>query len=438
VVIAGASAPLFPGHVHRGRPQNFPQANSQRDFQAVTGASMLVRRDIFEHVGGFEERSGMNIHIEHIKKEIELRACFPYVRGFTALVNRGTSLRKEGIAWQAGQYLTSLKRRLRARDVDLTILTAVNDIDSALNMDRQNKKCDTLIVLGSPDRKGTLQEFFDEWMKKSAPEGRVIFTAHSENYLEYLSQWSDDGRVGAGFSPLGYIRQKLDQVICICDSMNLEVKKIIPYGTVIEGDKYIPWLAPGIGNGYGYKRLLSWVSVDRSLLEFVLFLEENIITALTPKYAPYMIIVVEKSKSRSRNQSWIDRFKSIELAMSGRPLRYQDVSRVITTWDIRWRTKLSAYLDFPRNVALLYFLLSGLIKNIDLDSFLGATKATDLMKIHEKSVLDHKVKQYFEAFVQEISGLPEYKYSGVNMLRVFEYAYVAEFFKLYANCGRGE
>ncbi|ROQ90770.1 glycosyltransferase family 2 protein [Desulfosoma caldarium] len=55
IVIADAPAPLYPAHVYRGRPKDFPPANMQRDFQAVTGACMLVRKGVFQQVEGFDE-----------------------------------------------------------------------------------------------------------------------------------------------------------------------------------------------------------------------------------------------------------------------------------------------------------------------------------------------------------------------------------------------
>jgi len=46
---------ILPGHIYRGRPSDFPPANKPRDFQVVTGACMLVKKDIFFDVGGFDE-----------------------------------------------------------------------------------------------------------------------------------------------------------------------------------------------------------------------------------------------------------------------------------------------------------------------------------------------------------------------------------------------
>jgi len=44
-----------PYHLFCGVPENSPAVNTRREFQAVTAACMLVRKAIFEEVGGFDE-----------------------------------------------------------------------------------------------------------------------------------------------------------------------------------------------------------------------------------------------------------------------------------------------------------------------------------------------------------------------------------------------
>jgi GT2 family glycosyltransferase len=43
-----------PRHIYAGFPADHPAVNKARRFQAVTAASMLVRRELFERVGGFD------------------------------------------------------------------------------------------------------------------------------------------------------------------------------------------------------------------------------------------------------------------------------------------------------------------------------------------------------------------------------------------------
>ena len=51
-IVIGAD--FLPRHVYRGFPEDHPAVSRSRRFQAVTAACMLVRRGVFEEVGGFE------------------------------------------------------------------------------------------------------------------------------------------------------------------------------------------------------------------------------------------------------------------------------------------------------------------------------------------------------------------------------------------------
>ena len=51
----------LPYHIHRHEPAQFGPALVQRDFPAVTGASMLLRREVYEQLGGFDEMFQMYV-----------------------------------------------------------------------------------------------------------------------------------------------------------------------------------------------------------------------------------------------------------------------------------------------------------------------------------------------------------------------------------------
>ena len=50
-----SKSPLSPYHIHRLASADLPAVNQRREFQAVTAACMLVRKTLFDEIGGFDE-----------------------------------------------------------------------------------------------------------------------------------------------------------------------------------------------------------------------------------------------------------------------------------------------------------------------------------------------------------------------------------------------
>lgn len=161
-----------------------------------------------------------------------------------------------------------------------------------------------------------------EWRRVVRPGGRLVFDIHSLDHATHAyggdkRQWPDALRRTddpADFSQF-VSRISVDDLVSFADGAGLSIASVIPYGAFLGGGNVNWMIYEGLERTHRWKRVLSWFARDERLFELGLFLEEFVVSRLSPKIAGRMFVVLDNRADPAANANFAAGVKACNEAM---------------------------------------------------------------------------------------------------------------------------
>lgn len=365
-----------------------------------------------------------------LKNQVELELCRQYAVGHKLLdVGIGTGRASLPFA-RDGYDLTGVDSSQAMLDQCAALAgdTPVQLLQRDLaDLGFPNQAFDTLISLNVMVHFPNWRDVLAEWRRVVRPEGRIIFDIHSRDHDLATSSALGLPTPPEQSSPVNYTsRIGASELVEAVNAHGLSIVAVVPYAGMLISGSVNHWLHSSLASGARYERLLSWLSSDPRLYRFSLFLEQEVFGALTPKATERMMIVLDNRPNEAANKAWLANCMAVDEALSRTPLRFVDVAPLIPSWTEDWRAQLNAHLEWPRNRALLHFLLSNFPGRIDLGSFLDEHHAVALSDWQQRHVIDLLTSRSLRRFITEPGFNDVFQYKGVNLREGVEYELTRE------------
>ncbi len=265
-----------------------------------------------------------------------------------------------------------------------------------------------------------------EWRRVTRPGGRIVFDIHSQDH--------EDAACAARGLPArpaeeaeadfaGYMsRLRVTELVETADRLGLRIVAVIPYAGVFAGGNLNLWLQNTLADGTRYDRILSWLVSDQNLLEFALFLEQDVFAHLTSRVTGRMMIVLENAPDAAANAAWLERDARLNAALAESV--DAGLAALIPAFDAAWREQLNRLLHHPRNRVLMHFLLSAWQEfpgRLDLSAFLDATHAETLAAWQRQDALDRLATQTPRSLAQLPQVAAIFAHRDVPLIGGIEY-----------------
>lgn len=188
-------------------------------------------------------------------------------------------------------------------------------------------------------------QILPEWARVIRPGGRLIFDVHSlDNMRAALGREVSEDELKDVASGNYMLRVATEDLLAACTEQGLALVALVPYGAFLGGGNR-NYLLGELEDRFYWRRFLSWVAKDKALFDFALFLEQRLVSRLSPMVSGRFMVVLEKRVDSAHNAACLESIRRMDEQLRQNPLNLQAIATLAGVSLPELRHELAAQLD---------------------------------------------------------------------------------------------
>ncbi|AXE29229.1 hypothetical protein DK842_04460 [Chromobacterium phragmitis] len=321
-------------------------------------------------VAWYSQRMVQNVDTNRLKNIVEIELCERFLSGQDVLdVGIGTG--------RASLPLIAKGYRLSGTDSSQAMLDECQRLaggqpitlkqGDVQQLPFDDQSFDSLISLNVMTHFPHVEPVLQEWKRVVRPGGRLIFDIYSLDHLSFargrnvtVEELMEQGANAFNMHLSG------ERLCSAANEVGLKVLGIVPYGSFICGEYRHPAFSMPLQNSAWWRRQMTWLASDDSLLELAVFIEQHFFGCLSAIATGRFMVVLENSPDEQANQLWLDQDRQLSgYLQSASPIRLDDLAPWLNMPPDAWRQTFDNLLSRARNRGIAYMLMSSCLGRLD-------------------------------------------------------------------------